>query len=31
MDEKDGKELGTFTWTFARNGENWKIESAPLQ
>ncbi len=30
-DEKDGKELGTFTWTFTRDGEKWKIESAPLQ
>jgi len=24
MDEKDGKELGTFTWTFARDGEKWR-------
>lgn len=30
-DEESGKDMGPFTWTFAKDGEKWKIESAPLQ
>lgn len=30
-DEKTGKNLGPFEWTFAKDGDKWKIESAPLE
>lgn len=29
--EKTGSEIGKLTWTFAKDGEKWKIVSAPLR
>jgi tetrahydromethanopterin S-methyltransferase subunit H len=28
--EREGKEVGKQTWTFVKDGEAWKIKSAPL-
>jgi len=29
-DDTAGKDVGTTTWTFAKQGDKWKIKTAPL-